>query len=83
MKCPICNIDLLMGERFGVQIDYCSQCRGVWLDHGKLDKIIEQDKRKNRYREDDKDDNEIDEERDEGRKRKKRGFFDRITDVFD
>lgn len=41
MKCPVCNIDLLMSERQGVEIDYCPQCRGVWLDRGELDKIIE------------------------------------------
>lgn len=42
MKCPICTtIDLLMTERQGVEIDYCPQCRGVWLDRGELDKIIE------------------------------------------
>ncbi len=42
MKCPICtNIDLLMSDRNGVEIDYCPQCRGVWLDRGELDKIIE------------------------------------------
>lgn len=41
MKCPICNVDLQMTERQGVEIDYCSKCRGVWLDRGELDKIIE------------------------------------------
>ena len=42
MKCPICtNIDLLMSDRNGIEIDYCPQCRGVWLDRGELDKIIE------------------------------------------
>lgn len=41
MKCPICNIDLQMTERQGIEIDYCSQCRGVWLDRGELDKLIE------------------------------------------
>lgn len=42
MKCPVCNNrDLLMTERQGVEIDYCPQCRGVWLDRGELDKIIE------------------------------------------
>jgi uncharacterized protein len=41
MKCPICNIDLVMSERQGIEIDYCPQCRGVWLDRGELDKIIE------------------------------------------
>jgi len=41
MKCPICNVDLKMADRQGVEIDYCPQCRGVWLDRGELDKIIE------------------------------------------
>lgn len=41
MKCPVCNIDLVMSERSGVEIDYCPDCRGVWLDRGELDKIIE------------------------------------------
>lgn len=42
MKCPVCNtVDLLMSERNGIEIDYCPQCRGVWLDRGELDKIIE------------------------------------------
>lgn len=42
MKCPVCTTtDLLMSERQGIEIDYCPQCRGVWLDRGELDKIIE------------------------------------------
>lgn len=42
MKCPTCiTTDLLMTDRQGVEIDYCPQCRGVWLDKGELDKIIE------------------------------------------
>ncbi|QKF73241.1 putative transcriptional regulator (zinc finger domain) [Aliarcobacter faecis] len=42
MKCPVCkNVDLIMSERQGVEIDYCPSCRGVWLDRGELDKIIE------------------------------------------
>lgn len=42
MKCPVCKtVDLLMTERQGVEIDYCPDCRGVWLDRGELDKIIE------------------------------------------
>lgn len=41
MKCPICNVDLQMTERQNIEIDYCPQCRGVWLDRGELDKIIE------------------------------------------
>lgn len=41
MKCPNCNETLVMTDRQGVEIDYCPQCRGVWLDKGELDKIIE------------------------------------------
>ena len=41
MKCPIDGTALVMTDRSGVEIDYCPQCRGVWLDRGELDKIIE------------------------------------------
>ena len=41
MKCPIDETELVMSERQGVEIDYCPKCRGVWLDRGELDKIIE------------------------------------------
>jgi Zn-finger nucleic acid-binding protein len=41
MNCPICNAVLKMTERQGVEIDYCPTCRGVWLDRGDLDRIIE------------------------------------------
>jgi len=41
MKCPVDNETLVMAERSGVEIDYCPKCRGVWLDRGELDKIID------------------------------------------
>ena len=41
MNCPIDGTQLIMTDRQGVEIDYCPQCRGVWLDRGELDKIIE------------------------------------------
>lgn len=42
MKCPVCVTEsLVMSERSGIEIDYCPRCRGVWLDRGELDKIIE------------------------------------------
>jgi uncharacterized protein len=41
MNCPVCTVALTMSERQGIEIDYCPQCRGVWLDRGELDKIIE------------------------------------------
>ena len=41
MQCPVDGTTLVMADRQGVEIDYCPQCRGVWLDRGELDKIIE------------------------------------------
>ncbi len=42
MKCPTCkDVNLVMTDRQGIEIDYCPDCRGVWLDRGELDKIIE------------------------------------------
>ncbi|AWB91628.1 zf-TFIIB domain-containing protein [Aeromicrobium chenweiae] len=41
MKCPTDGATLVMSERSGIEIDYCPDCRGVWLDRGELDKIID------------------------------------------
>lgn len=41
MNCPVCNETLLLNNRQGVEIDYCPKCRGIWLDRGEFDKIIE------------------------------------------
>lgn len=41
MQCPVDGAELVMTERHGVEIDYCPKCRGVWLDRGELDKIID------------------------------------------
>jgi Zn-finger nucleic acid-binding protein len=41
MACPVDGTTLVMSERSGIEIDYCPTCRGVWLDRGELDKIIE------------------------------------------
>ncbi len=44
MKCPICkDVTLLMSEKKGVEIDYCPECRGIWLDRGELEKIMEKE----------------------------------------
>lgn len=70
MACPTCKTDLVMAERQGVEIDYCPMCRGVWLDRGELDKIVErasadtghsadrQQRGANRRRRDDDDDDD-------------------------
>jgi len=41
MQCPACHVDLMIADRQGIEIDYCPKCRGVWLDRGELDKLIE------------------------------------------
>lgn len=42
MKCPTCkDVNLTISDRQGIEIDYCPECRGVWLDRGELDKIID------------------------------------------
>lgn len=41
LPCPVCRVDLVMSDRQGIEIDFCPKCRGVWLDRGELDKIIE------------------------------------------
>lgn len=59
MKCPIDGTELVITERQGVEIDYCPQCRGVWLDRGELDKIIERAEKydaRDRSRDDENDD---------------------------
>ena len=43
MLCPVCKIELRMTDRQGVEVDYCPQCRGVWLDRGELDKVLERE----------------------------------------
>ena len=41
MQCPVCEVPLSISSREGVEIDFCPQCRGVWLDRGELDKILD------------------------------------------
>ncbi len=49
MKCPVCkDVTLLMSEKKGVEIDYCPECRGIWLDRGELEKLIEKEETYNR-----------------------------------
>ena len=72
MKCPICDIEMRTADREGVEIDYCSQCRGVWLDRGELEKIIarvESQDSSGREPNDEGEDNDRDELRDSPRGR--------------
>lgn len=81
MKCPIDSATLLISERQGVEIDYCPECRGVWLDRGELDKLIHEadddwdDDRRRRFETD-----RHDADRFEGYPRKKKGW---LRDMFE
>lgn len=94
MKCPIDDNELSMTDRQGIEIDFCPKCRGVWLDRGELDKIIERSTEgtantrtvapeQPRYQEPQSNhslyDNNYD-NRQYGKKRKKEGF---LGDLFD
>lgn len=89
MQCPIDGTQLVMADRQGVEIDYCPQCRGVWLDRGELDKIIERSAppppptggrgiREDSYRDDDYREGSY---RGEPHRKKKRGGF--LDELFD
>ena len=90
MRCPVCEDEqLAISSREGVEIDYCPQCRGVWLDRGELDKIIDRvgpaggavpppaAPSRERHRDDDRHD---DRGYDDRRRKRKRSFLD---DIFD
>ena len=98
MKCPACETTTLtLAERQGVEIDYCPDCRGVWLDRGELDKIIDRaaeaqaprpvatprpdDDDRRRYADDDDDDRRYDDDRGRSGKRRKKESF--LGDLFD
>jgi len=91
MMCPSCHSTLEIAERQGIEIDYCPRCRGVWLDRGELDKIIDRSlafsSRENRRRDEDDDFDPRrrweDNDRDRGYdpKRRRRGSF--LSDIFD
>ena len=86
MNCPKCQVALSISDRQGIEIDFCPQCRGVWLDRGELDKIIE---RASRFSDGDDDRRVWDERRpdydrrpgyDHGYYKKRKSFW---TELFD
>ena len=90
MKCPIDGTAVVIADRNGVEIDYCPQCRGVWLDRGELDKIIDRSAAytppppppQASYEEAEPEYQDYDEA--PRRKKKRRGgFADMLDDIFD
>ena len=93
MNCPACeSVALVMSERQGIEIDYCPRCRGVWLDRGELDKIIDRSVGASPGRDDDRESRDYSgrhdssHDRDEShhgghyKKKKREGF---LSDLFD
>ncbi len=89
MNCPVDDSELRVSDRQGVEIDYCPKCRGVWLDRGELDKIIERNARSpytdepqggERDRARGRDEDDYDERRGDGARRRRRSLLD---DLFD
>lgn len=93
MNCPKCPSQLLISDKHGVEIDYCPNCRGIWLDRGELDKIIEREsmmnsqnsnyKYKNKRDDDDYHDSDYDNNRNKfapNHQKRKGGF---LSDLFD
>jgi Zn-finger nucleic acid-binding protein len=87
MNCPVCTTELKIADRQGIEIDFCPKCRGVWLDRGELDKIMERSS--SELHDDYDDDNErrsFDRREREFRgnyrphERKREGFFSRLFD---
>ncbi len=82
MNCPVCNVKLQMADRQSVEINYCPECRGVWIDRGGLDKIIDRSSAhpsESRFTEGDREQHKHDSHHErEGRRRK--SFF---SDLFD
>lgn len=92
MYCPVCKtVELKMSDRQGIEIDYCPQCRGVWLDRGELDKIIERSAivetrpQPTRQSNDDYyyDDNDYQRDERYPQKRKRKSFLGDVFDIFD
>lgn len=85
MKCPVCkDVTLLMSEKKGIEIDYCPECRGIWLDRGELEKLIEKEDNYNEshYERREKIRNEDYNNGKHLRKRKKESFLEDIFDIF-
>lgn len=88
MTCPVCESNLQMVERSGVEIDDCPACRGVWLDRGELDKIIERSGREtgsgrlseDRERPYDSDDSYRSRSREDERPKKRESFWSELFD---
>lgn len=82
MKCPRCDLVLAIADRQGIEIDYCPQCRGVWLDRGELDKIVERSLSRSFHdHDDDWDEHAKHTDGDYYRHRKRKSFLGELFDL--
>ena len=83
LRCPNCESEMRLSNKYGVEIDHCPRCRGVWLDRGELEKVATM---QNQYEDDHYQkyhhgkDHDVDDDYYYRRKHKKKGFF---GDMFD
>ena len=78
MKCPVCKeVTLLMTEKKGIEIDYCPECRGIWLDRGELEKLTE--KEETRIEEIEKNNQKLNKE---NKPHKRESFLSEIFEMF-
>lgn len=83
MKCPVCkDVTLLMSEKKGVEIDYCPECRGIWLDRGELDKLLEKEETYNKEKES-LNKKDYDDYKHTSHKKKKGSFIGEIFEMFE
>ena len=80
MNCPSCNTTLLITDRQGIEIDYCPQCRGIWLDRGELDKLIERSATETKWHNYVDDDDDLYKKSHSGHRKRKKSF---LGDLFD
>ncbi len=81
MKCPVCkDVTLLMSEKKGVEIDYCPECRGIWLDRGELEKIMEKEEKT--FDEIKKESSSSNDDKKTSKKKRKGSFIGEIFEMF-
>jgi len=83
MNCPQCHVELKMAERKSIEIDYCPKCRGIWLDRGELDKLLDSSDADHRTRNDRDDDDRY--EREQRRYESKHSYKRKslLSEIFD
>ena len=78
MKCPVCkDVTLLMSEKKGIDIDYCPECRGIWLDRGELEKLMEKEETRTEEVEE-----KASKTKNEEKPRRKESFLSEIFEIF-